>query len=353
MQDSPLVLQAEAGIQSWRGRWTRASFAEDGPQVSQCLLCPHGCELREGEIGLCAVRRRKHGRMETAGFSTIAQHWGTVERKPLYHYRPGMKVLTLAPPGCTMGCLYCQNHPVSQVGRTRTAVTDAAEVDVRALSVQAEAAGAAIALSYTEPALGAELTLALAASGDAPIIWKTNGFLTKIATEAVAVAISAANIDLKCATERAHLRLTGASLRPVLDTIAAFRAAGIWVELSTPIIPGFNDDRKSVSAMAAVIAQIDPKMPWHLLRVTPEYRLHAIAPTLPAVLQRALETAKDAGLAYVYVERALGMEGRETRCATCGLCVIRRGIWETAGIELQNGACPKCKTRIPGVWSRS
>lgn len=330
-----------------------ASFAENGPVISQCLLCPHDCKLEEGQIGLCAVRRRSNGRIETAAFSTVAKHWSPIERKPLYHYRPGMQVLTLAPPGCTMGCLYCQNYRASQIGRSDLAVPNAAAVNVSEVMSEADAKGGAVALSYTEPALGAELTLALSGAGNAPLIWKSNGFLTRTAISAIAPVLSAANIDLKSGDERAHQRLTGAALRPVLETISAFRAAGVWIEISTPLISGFNDDPRSIAAMANIITQIDPNIPWHLLRVTPEFRLRAIMPTLPETLQAARNLGKASGLRYIYVERALGPEGRETRCFACGVQLIHRDIWRTTSVDIRDGHCRHCHVAVPGIWSHS
>jgi pyruvate formate lyase activating enzyme len=348
---APPPLRAAPAAPVWRGQWRPADFSLDHSEASICTLCPHRCELAEGEAGLCAVRRRRNGRLETAAFSTVAQHWGPVERKPLYHYRPGLMVLTLAPPGCTMGCLYCQNHKVSQVGRSATAIDTATEVDAAAIMAMASDRGAAVGLSYTEPTLGAELTLALAASGDAPLIWKTNGFISSGALGRIAPHLAAVNVDLKSADTRTHERLTGCKLASVLETIETLLASGCWVEISTPLISGYNDSSDQIRNLAIRVAAIDKNIPWHLGRVTPDHRLRSIDPTTPLTLAEAREQARSHGLRNVYIERAFGDEGRATHCPACGNTVVTRGIWKTNGMDLADGECGKCAAKIPGVWN--
>jgi pyruvate formate lyase activating enzyme len=340
-------------LPEWDGPWVPAGFVDEVQGGSRCWLCPHGCLLADGEAGPCNLRRRFDGRLMTGAFSTVARHWTAVERKPLYHFRPGLRCLTLAPPGCTMGCLYCQNFKASQVGRSDQAVRAAAAVSAQEIMLEATAAAGAVALSYTEPTLGAELTMALSDAGDAPLIWKTNGFLTPEAAAVIAPRLSAANIDLKSADETAHSRLTGAALGPVLETLAIFRAAGVWVEISTPLIEGFNDDPDSVERIARTVAGFGDTLPWHLLRVTPEYRLTRINPTSPLSLNRAVEIGRRAGLKFVYVERALGEAGRATRCPGCDATAVTRDIWQAGQVLLDDGACRGCGEQIPGVWKQA
>ncbi|MBK7760018.1 MAG: radical SAM protein [Deltaproteobacteria bacterium] len=211
----------------------------------------------------------------TETFVTAASHWHPVERKPLYHYHPGMSVLTLAAPGCTFTCGYCQNWRVSQVGRVAGAGAAVSPVDPAAIVAEAAACGGGIALSYAEPALAAELTLALAAHArpaSVPMMWKTNGFLTDTALDRLLPALDAVNVDLKAADEPSHRALTGAPLAPVLTAMRRLVMGGLWVEVSTPLLPGFNDDERSVRTMARVVAGLGPEVPWHLLRFQPEFR---------------------------------------------------------------------------------
>ena len=292
--------------------------------------------------------------METATFASAVRHFDAVERKPFFHFRPGTQVLTLAAPGCTFRCTYCINHRMSQYGRETDVVAwDASPVDPEQAVRAAADASASIGLSYTEPSLAIELTLELARHGSelgVPVVWKTNGFLTKEAAATAISAVTAANIDIKAADDDAHQRLTGAPLRPVLQTLRAFADGGVWVEVSTPVIPGVNAEPAQLSWIAEQIAEVSTDIPWHLLRWTPGFKLTEGDPTSPAALAEAVSLGRRAGLNYVYVERALGADGRATRCPGCGRVVIRRAIWALDSIDLYNGACPKCGYRVAGRW---
>jgi pyruvate formate lyase activating enzyme len=218
---------------------------------------------------------------------------------------------------------------------------------------RARAAGAGIAFSYSEPSLALELTMEIAQAvrqEPVPIVWKTNGFLTRRACKAAAKCVSAANIDLKCRNSALHERLTGAPVEPVLETIREFVASGVWVEISTPVIPGISSDPDELASIADAVAGIDANIPWHVIRVSPEFRLSADRPTSVEEIERAVEIGQRAGLGYVYVERALGPSGRATRCRTCSSCVIERGIWSTERIEITSGRCPRCGAALPGRW---
>jgi pyruvate formate lyase activating enzyme len=197
------------------------------------------------------------------------------------------------------------------------------------------------------------LTLALAehaSPAKVPILWKTNGFLTARAIDLIAPVLDAVNIDVKAARERAHRELTGAPLAPVLDAVERFRAAGVWVEVSTPLIPGAASDPADLKVIARRIADVDTDMPWHLLRFSPVHRMADADPTPPAVLAAARRIGYEAGLRYVYVERALGPAGRDTCCPDCRIPLVTRGIWQTLTNGLVAGHCPGCEHPVPGKW---
>jgi pyruvate formate lyase activating enzyme len=183
-----------------------------------------------------------------------------------------------------------------------------------------------------------------------PLLWKTNGFLTAEALAAIAPALSAVNLDLKAIDETRHRALTGAPLAPVLRALEGFLAAGVWVEVSTPVIPGFNDDERTIATLARTLHALGPEIPWHLVRFVPELRMLRFAPTPPETLARAAAQGREAGLRFVYVERALGEAGRATRCPDCESVAVRRGIWTTEDVVLRDGACASCGRAIPGRW---
>lgn len=334
--------------------WGPAVLAEPaGHGKVRCELCPFQCALADGQVGACHVRRNRGGTLETATFAAAVVHLDAIERKPLYHVLPGTQVLTVAAPGCTFRCDYCINHRLSQYGRADTAPWSGAPARPADLVGLARAAGAAIGLSYSEPGLAPELTLALAEHAipaGVPVVWKSNGFLTSRAIDLVAPLLTAVNIDVKAADDAAHRRLTGASLRPVLDAIERFRGAGIWVEISTPLIPGVSAEAAELRAIAGTLAAVDPTMPWHLVRFTPDFRMTDPPPTHPDDLRAAREIGRAAGLAFVYVERALGAGGRRTDCPSCGTRLVARGIWETLSNSITEGRCPGCTHPVPGRW---
>lgn len=301
-------------------------------------------------MGVCKVRRGSATGLETATFASSVAHVDAVERKPFFHYRPGSQTITLAAPGCSFRCDYCVNFRMSQFGRDDQSAWNATAVDPADVVGRAAAMSANVAMSYTEPSLAPELTMELARHGrtlGVEILWKSNGFLTPEAVALCAPAVAAVNIDLKGVDEKSHRRLTGGSFRPVVDTIRRFREHGTWVEVSTPVIPGVTDPER----VAEVIAGIGVDIPWHLVRFTPAFRMRDRDPTPPEALAEAVEHGRAAGLKYVYVERALGDSGRETRCPACDSVVVSRGVWSLRGNRLVAGRCPDCGTTLGGRWS--
>jgi pyruvate formate lyase activating enzyme len=319
----------------------------------RCELCPFRCALADGHTGACKVRRNRGGAVETATTSVAVQHVDAIERKPLYHVLPGSRVLTVATPGCTFRCSYCVNHRLSQYGRDSEAPWTGTPARPAELIARARAERALLGMSYTEPGLAPELTLALAelaAPHGIPLIWKSNGFLTPEAADLVAPVLTAVNIDVKAADDAAHRRLTGAPLGPVLDTVERFRAAGVWVEISTPLVPGTASEPAQLRAIARRLAAISTEMPWHLLRFTPDYQLVRAVPTSPQALATAVGLGHEAGLRYVYVERALGVAGRRTFCPSCAATLVERDIWALGVNKIVEGACPSCGEHVPGIW---
>lgn len=333
--------------------WTPALFADPRPGATLCTLCPHACELAPGEIGRCRVRRGAAGGIETATRATSVRHLTPIERKPLYHVHPGRRCLTLAPPGCSFVCSYCQNYRLSQYGRPSGAPWRAEPVDAASIVAEAARENGWVALSYSEPSLAAELTLEIAERGrevGVEVVWKSNGFLTAEAATRLAPSLMAVNLDIKAADEARHRRLTGASLAPVWATLDIFLEAGVWVEATTPLIPGVCDDEASLAAIARGLAARGAELPWHLVRFNPEHKMRGARPTSVEALERAVAIGRAAGLRHVYVERALGAAGRATRCPGCDGVVVERGIWSTERVGLADGACPSCGAAIAGRW---
>lgn len=334
-------------------RWTPAVLHRHRHGRVQCVLCPFRCSLKDGETGLCGVRRRSGDGLQTATFASSVRHWDSVERKPLYHYRPGAPCLTLATPGCTFACDYCINHRMSQYGREDSVPWDAEPVDAEDVVQEAAARSGCVAISYTEPSLAVELTAALAESGrplGVEVVWKSNGFLTPEAVDLAARHVVAVNVDVKTLDERDHRELTGAPPGPVLDALTGLRERGVWVEVSTPLIPGLTAGPDTLRPIARALAALDGSIPWHLVRATPAHRRTGHAPTSVAALEAGVRTGHEEGLRHVYVERALGADGRATRCPGCRTTVVDRDVWALGRNSLEGGRCPRCGTRVEGRW---
>lgn len=297
------------------------------------------------------MRRRADDHLETATYAAAVVHVDAIERKPLYHFAPGARVVTIGPPGCSLSCDYCQNYRLSQVGRTPSLAWAGASVDPLSLVALADKHDAMLGFSYSEPSLAIELTLAIAALTTRPLIWKTNGFMTGELLNAVTPHLTAVNVDLKAPDETRYRKLTGGALAPVVESLRRFITARVWVEVSTPLISEFNCDETSVRKMAEIILNAGGEdVPWHLLRFVPDFRLKTLRPTHPDELAAAVSWARAAGLRHVYVERALGAEARNTHCNSCGSEVVSRDIWQLAMNRLEHGVCPDCRAPVPGRW---
>ncbi len=329
--------------------WQAAMFARHrGPDLV-CTLCPHACALADGETGPCRVRRRAGQHLETATLACAVEHLQPIERSALYHVRPGSQVLALAAGGCTMTCDHCLNHRLARYKPEleTVPVVTAAVVD------RARSADAAIVLTYSEPVLMAELTIELAGTARAAgveLLWSTNGFITPGALKQLAPLLRAVNVDLKAADPKLHRRLTGADNGPVFVALQTLRDLGVWVEVSTPVIPGVNSDPAEVRAMIRHLLELGPDTPWHLLRFIPARGLAHLGPTPTKMLVAIRNEARQLGLQHVYVARALGESGRTTCCPDCGSAVVRRSLRSRPEIRLESGCCPDCATPIAGIW---
>ena len=334
--------------------WQAAEFWRQEPDGRLlCTLCPFGCRFLAEGVGRCRVRRRSGDRLETSTMAVRLQHRQPIERKPFYHVHPGAMTLTLAAPGCTMRCDYCQNAGYAHAGPDDPLLPPVADISLAEIAAAALHEPLVLALSFTEPTLAAEATLALhhQTAGRVPIVWKTNGFITREAIARLAPALTAVNIDLKAADPDTHLRLTGAPLPPIVAAMRGFAAAGVWVEIASTIIPGVNDSDAALSAMAILVAGLGAQTPWHLRRFHPDHLRQASVPTPAATLRRGVDIARAAGLHHVYVERALGAAGRLTQCPACGDTLIVRGVAALEQNRIADGSCVGCGSVIAGRWS--
>ena len=328
----------------------------DDPVTSgsvRCIACAHRCVLRPGRVGICGVRQNRGGSLYTLVYGqVVVTKAEPIEKKPFYHFMPGTSAYSVATQGCNMHCLYCQNWQISQAHREGV-VPESRNVSPESVVAEAVAAGVrTIAYTYVEPTIFIEFALDSMVKAQAAglrNVFVTNGYETAEAIELVAPYLDAANIDLKAANDAFYRRVCGARWEPVRDTIIEMRKRDIWLELTTLVIAGLNDDARELQAMAEWIATaIGPETPWHLSRFQPAYKLSDVAPTPAATLVDAAAAAREVGLRHVYVGNALEVEASTTSCAHCGERLISRSNYSVTEWRLVEGRCPRCQHALAG-----
>jgi len=333
-----------------------ARFAEarDDGKIS-CRLCPHRCAIADGALGACRTRRNVGGALEVLTHGRLlAAAVDPIEKKPLFHYRPGSTTFSIASAGCNLVCPFCQNHGLSQRLRAGADGAEAAEAWTAEEIVAAaiDRGCASIAFTYSEPVLSLELAeevAAVARPADVDIVFVTNGQVSPEGAQALSGVLAAANVDLKCFDEEAYRRTLGGELSATLGAIRTWRAAGVWIEVTTLVVPGFNDSDRELAAIAAFVAGVDREIPWHVSRFHPAYRWTDRPPTDEGTLRRAREIGLCAGLAYVYTGNLPGADGEKTFCPGCGAAVIDRVGYHVRRIAVANGRCRACGAPIAGA----
>ena len=322
----------------------------------RCRLCAHECLIRPDETGICGVRLNQGGRLMSLVYGrALSANVDPIEKKPLFHFLPGTTSMSIATAGCNFTCAHCQNSDISQMPRDRGRIMGGDMPPEEVVSEALRRGAASISYTYTEPTVFFEYALdtaRLASSRGLKNVFVTNGYMTAAALETIGDDLHAANVDLKAFSDEFYKKTCGARLEPVKETIARMRARGIWVEATTLLIPGYNDDEAELRSMAEWLVGVDPDLPWHLSRFRPTYRLTDAPATPVETIRRAGQIGREAGLRYVYAGNVWGDDGEKTRCHDCGRLLIDRLGFSVRENRLQDGACPDCGAPAAGVWDR-
>ncbi|SMC16953.1 pyruvate formate lyase activating enzyme [Desulfacinum hydrothermale DSM 13146] len=322
-------------------------------EAVRCALCCHRCVIKEGKAGICGVRRNEGGTLYSLVYGRlVAANVDPIEKKPLFHFQPGSRSYSIATAGCNFRCLFCQNADISQLPREHGAVLGSKASPDRVVEEALKAGCASISYTYTEPTVFMEYALEVASRARAAgltNVFVTNGFMSPEALEALAPVLDAANVDLKSFRDRFYRDQCGARLEPVLETLRTLKRLGVWVEVTTLIIPGLNDDPEELKELAAFVASLGPETPWHVTRFHPTYKLTDRRSTPVQTLQAARRTGREAGLHYVYTGNIPGDEGENTLCPGCGVTVLRRFGFAMHNVGLRRGHCTACGRKIEGV----
>lgn len=319
----------------------------------ECHLCHHRCVIKPGKRGICRVRENRDGTLYSLVYRRlIAQHVDPIEKKPLFHFQPGSLSYSVATVGCNYQCTFCQNCVISQMPRDegRVAGTDTSPEEIVADAKRRNCSS--IAYTYTEPTIYAEYAYdisRLAKDSGIKNVWVSNGYMTPEAIEWIGPYIDGINVDLKAFNPESYTKLAKAKLEGVLETLRLFRPRGIWLEVTTLVIPGINDSEEELRQIAEFIASLGTEVPWHVSRFHPDYRMDDRKATPVSTLTMAVRVGGEAGLKYVYSGNIPGDENEHTSCPECGKRVIERWGFAVGCNDIRDGACPHCKTPIDGV----
>jgi pyruvate formate lyase activating enzyme len=323
----------------------------------RCYSCGHQCPIPDGAVGVCKVRFNQGGRLMVPWGYVGGVQCDPVEKKPFFHAYPGALAYSFGMLGCDLHCSYCQNWVTSQALRDPQAVSPPQDTTPASLVQDALRQGAKIVVStYNEPLITSEWAVAIfkeARERGLVTGFVSNGNGTPQVLEYLRPHVDLYKVDLKSFDDR-HYRELGGRLQPILDTIAWLHKAGIWVEIVTLLIPGFNDGEQELRGLTEFIASVSPEIPWHVTAFHQDYKMTDPANTTAADLRRAATSGREAGLRFVYAGNLPGRVGNleDTLCPGCSEPVIRRyGYLIQAYTVTKDGDCPRCGTRIPGRWS--
>jgi len=320
-----------------------------------CNLCNHRCVIKEGKVGICGVRENHKGTLKTHVYGKlIARHIDPIEKKPLFHFLPGSLSYSIATVGCNFKCLFCQNADIAQMP------SDNPGMIIGDLSTPEDVVNAAvkgncksIAYTYTEPTVFFEFAYDIAKLANKRGIYNvfvTNGYMTTEAIEMISPYLDAANVDLKAFNEDFYKKFCQSKLMHVKKTLQKMKTLGVFVEVTTLLIPGLNDDRTELKDLASFIAKsLGPETPWHISRFHPTYKLTDRPPTPVKTLIMAREIGINAGLKYVYTGNAPGENGEKTFCYNCSKTLIDRWGYTIRKNGIENSRCPHCGVIIDGI----
>lgn len=321
-------------------------------QVS-CRLCAHFCVISSGERGRCGVRENRDGCLYSLVYGhTIAHHVDPIEKKPLYHFYPGSRSFSMATPGCNMHCHWCQNAGISQVPHDLQFPLGEVMSPPQIVAAAQQSDSRSIAYTYTEPTIFFEYSFDTARHAhEAGIanVYVSNGYMSAQMLDMLHPYLDAVNIDLKSFRDPVYRKYAGARLQPVLDNLKRLHDFGIWIEVTTLIIPGINDDPQELTELTEFIAtELGVDTPWHVSRFYPQYKLEHLPPTPAATIHKAVEIGQAAGLHYIYVGN-LGVD-TDTRCPGCSATLIQRRGYDLKRNRISTaGCCPDCGHVIAGM----
>ncbi len=323
---------------------------KEGSDRIICLLCDHYCQLKEGQIGICGVNKNEYGKLKNLVYGKIAAlNIDPIEKKPLYHFLPSSSALSFGTVGCNFKCPFCQNWNISQ---EKIIETNSKDVSVAQLVSLAKGYGCkSIAYTYNEPTIFypfAKDVALLAKKSDIKSVFVTNGFESKEVVADFKGVIDAANIDLKSFNKSYYKKELGGNLDTVLRNIKDIYEFGVWVEVTTLIVPTKNDSNSELREIAKFIASVNRYIPWHISAFHPDYKQTNLPRTSADMLLRAYEIGKEEGLEFIYFGN-VGFDN-DTKCPNCSEVLIKRSGFNSEVVGLDGNRCKNCNRVLEGVF---
>jgi len=322
----------------------------------RCHLCSHNCLIKNHQSGICAVRENRDGVLYSLVYGKIISfNIDPIEKKPLFHFLPESTSLSIATVGCNFRCKHCQNYEISQYPRERKVSIPGTDTTPEAIvNAAIQNNCRSISYTYTEPTIFFEFAYdcaVLAHEKGIKNVFVSNGYTGKEAVRLIAPFLDANNIDLK-GSDKFYREICGARLDPVKETIRLMKELGVWVEVTTLIIPELNDSEKDLTDMAEFISSVDPAMPWHVTQFYPTYKLLDKPHTPVSKLRQAREIGFKAGLKFVYEGNVPGEGGENTYCPSCKEVLIKRSGYSISSNLIRDSRCPKCNAFLEGIWTQ-
>lgn len=327
-------------------------------QRVRCSACAHRCYIRDGESGICRVRINRGGTLRVPSGYVSGAQCDPIEKKPFFHVFPGSYAFSFGMLGCNLHCGYCQNWVTSQALQDPNAYALPQPVTAEEIVRLAKGHGAEVLVStYNEPLITLEWSAAIFSRARALGMrtgFVSNGYASPQALQFIGPYIDVFKVDLKGFDDQ-HYRQLGGRLQPVLDTIRTLKEMGIWVEIVTLLVPGFNDSQEELTRLTEFLSGISTDIPWHVTAFHADYKMAGPNGTDSEDLMKAAAIGKKSGLRYVYAGNLPGKTGasEHTLCPGCGDTLIERYGYRILKNKLGlGGICPSCKFEIPGLWSK-
>jgi pyruvate formate lyase activating enzyme len=325
-------------------------------QRVRCFSCGHCCPISEGQRGVCKVRFNRGGKLYVPWGYVGCVQCDPIEKKPFFHVAPGALAYSFGMLGCDLHCSYCQNWVTSQALRDPEAVSAPLRATPQMLVEEALRYGAkAVVSTYNEPLITSEWAVAVFQGARAAGLmtgFVSNGNGTPQVLEYLKPWVDLYKVDLKSFDDR-HYHELGGRIGPILETIRRLHEMGLWVEIVTLLIPGFNDSQEELTRLTEFLAGVSPYIPWHVTAFHQDYKMADPRNTTPEDLLRAAEIGKKSGLRYIYAGNLPGQVGEleNTWCHNCSKLLVERYGYLIRGYHLTaEGACPGCGSAIPGRW---